>query len=103
MNTNHRPNHVEAAFEASLKRLRIEYLDLYIIHTPFAFQLGDNQDSRDENGNVIYDSTVSLLDTWRAMERLIDGGRCNATGLSDVSLKELMLIYESARIKPAAV
>jgi alcohol dehydrogenase (NADP+) len=54
-NTNHRPERVEAAFEGSLKRLQLEYLDLYLIHTPFAFQPGDEQDPRDENGNVIYD------------------------------------------------
>jgi alcohol dehydrogenase (NADP+) len=102
-NTNHRPEFVEGAFEASLKRLRINYLDLYLIHTPFAFQPGEEQDPRDEKGNVIYDHSVNLLDTWRAMENLLDGGKCRAIGLSDVSLKELLPIYEAARIKPAVV
>ena len=37
------------------------------------------------------------------MERLVDGGRCRAIGLSDVSLNELLPIYEAARIKPAVV
>ncbi len=102
-NTNHRPERVGPAFEASLKRLGLEYLDLYLIHTPFAFQPGDNQDPRDQNGNVIYDSGVTLLDTWRALESLVDHGRCGAIGLSDISLKELAPIYEAARIKPAVV
>jgi alcohol dehydrogenase (NADP+) len=102
-NTNHRPEFVEGAFEASLKRLRINYLDLYLIHTPFAFQPGDEQDPRDENGNVIYDKGVTLFDTWKAMERLVDGGKCRAIGLSDISLDQLLPIYESARIKPAVV
>lgn len=102
-NTNHRPERVEPAFEASLDRLGLTYLDLYLIHTPFAFQPGDDQDPRDQNGNVIYDKGVTLLDTWRAMESLVDHGRCRAIGLSDVSLNELLPIYESARIKPAVV
>lgn len=102
-NTNHRPELVKPAFEASLERLRIDYLDLYLIHTPFAFQPGDEQDPRDENGNVIYDSSVTLLDTWKAMEDLVDSGRCGAIGLSDISLNELLPIYEAARIKPAVV
>src|SRR5437762_12605702 len=42
-NTNHRPERVKPAFEASLKRLGLDYLDLYLIHTPFAFQPGDEQ------------------------------------------------------------
>ena len=73
------------------------------IHTPFAFQPGDDQDPRDQNGNVIYDEGVTLLDTWRALESLVDHGKCRAIGLSDVGLNELLPIYESARIKPAVV
>jgi alcohol dehydrogenase (NADP+) len=102
-NSNHRPERVEPAFKASLDRLRLKYLDLYLIHTPYAFQPGDDQDPRDQNGNVIYDDGVTLLDTWRAMERLVDHGGCRAIGLSDISLNELLPIYESARIKPAVV
>ncbi len=102
-NTNHRPERVEPAFEASLGRLQINYLDLYLIHTPFAFEPGDDQDPRDPSGNVIYDRGVTLLDTWKAMESLMDKGRCRAIGLSDITLDELLPIYESARIKPAVV
>jgi alcohol dehydrogenase (NADP+) len=102
-NSNHRPERVEPAFGASLERLRLEYLDLYLIHTPYAFQPGDEQDPRDEKGNVLYDNGVTLFDTWRAMESVVDHGRCRAIGLSDISLKELLPIYESARIKPAVV
>jgi len=100
-NTNHRPERVEAAFEASLDRLGLNYLDLYLIHTPFAFQRGDDQDPRDQNGNILYDRGVTLLDTWRAME--MDRGKCRAIGLSDINLDGLLPIYESARIKPAVV
>jgi alcohol dehydrogenase (NADP+) len=102
-NTNHRPERVGPAFEASLERLRLNYLDLYLVHTPFAFQPGEEQDPRDENGNVLYDHDVTLLDTWRAMESLVDHGRCRAIGLSDLTLDGLLPIYESARIKPAVV
>src|ERR1700689_3305622 len=102
-NTNHRPERVEPAFEASLERLGLKYLDLYLIHTPFAFQPGDEPDPRDQNGNVIYDDGVTLLDTWRALQSLVDHGRCGAIGLSDLTLDGLLPIYESARIKPAVV
>src|ERR1700745_3311791 len=102
-NSNHRPERVEPALQASLDRLGLKYLDLYLIHTPFAFQPGDNQDPRDQNGNVLYDRDVTLLDTWKALESLVDHGKCRAIGLSDISLNELKPIYESARIKPAVV
>jgi len=102
-NTNHRPERVKPAFEASLRKLQLDYLDLYLIHTPYAFLPGDEQDPRDANGNVIYDKGVTLLDTWRAMEGLVDEGRCKAIGLSDVSLEQVKGIFEAARIKPAVV
>src|SRR5215470_12763859 len=102
-NTNHRPERVKPACEASLKKLQLDYLDLYLIHTPFAFQPGDEQDPRDANGNVIYDKAVTLLDTWRTLEGLVDEGKCKAIGLSDVSLEHVKEIFEVARIKPAVV
>jgi alcohol dehydrogenase (NADP+) len=80
-NSNHRPERVKPAFEASLGRL----------------------DPRDQNGNIIYDRGVTLLETWGTMENLVDSGRCRAIGLSDISLNEVLPIYESARIKPAVV
>src|SRR2546425_367860 len=102
-NNNHRPERVAPAFEASLKKLQLDYVDLYLIHTPFAFQPGDEQDPRDANGNVIYDKGVTLLDTWRTLEDLVDEGKCKAIGLSDVSLEKVKEIFEAARIKPAVV
>ena len=102
-NNNHRPERVKPAFEASLKKLQLDYVDLYLIHTPFAFQPGDEQDPRDANGDVIYDNGVTLLDTWRALESLVDEGRCRAIGLSDVSLDQTKGIFEAGRIKPAVV
>ena len=102
-NNNHRPERVKPAFEASLKRLQLDYVDLYLIHTPFAFQPGEEQDPRDESGKVIYDDGVTLLDTWGALESLVDEGRCKAIGLSDVSVEKAKWIFESARIKPAVV
>jgi alcohol dehydrogenase (NADP+) len=102
-NTNHRPERVEPAFEASLARLGLNYLDLYLSHTPFAFEPGDEQDPRDQSGNILYDRGVTLLETWRAMESLVDSGKCRAIGLSDIDLETLLPIYESARIKPAVV
>ena len=102
-NTNHRPERVKPAFDASLRRLQLDYVDCYLIHTPFAFRPGDEQDPRDELGQVIYDRGVTLLETWQALERLVDDGCCKAIGLSDVTLEKVREIASAARIKPAVV
>ena len=102
-NTNHRPERVKPAFDASRRRLRLDSIDCYLIHTPFAFQPGDDQDPRDQQGRVIYDSGVTLAETWQALERLVDEGHCKAIGLSDITLDKLREIVAIARIKPAVV
>jgi aldehyde reductase len=102
-NSNHRPERVGPAFDASRAKLQADYVDLYLMHTPFAFQPGDNQDPRDADGNVIYDRGVTLQETWRAMEGLLDSGRLRAIGLSDVNLDQLREVFESAKVKPAVV
>jgi len=102
-NNNHRPERVKRAFEASRQRLQLDYVDCYLVHTPFAFRPGDDQDPRDEQGKVIYDSGVTLVETWKALERLVDEGACKAIGLSNVDLPKLQEIVEAARIKPAVV
>ncbi|MGE8101319.1 aldo/keto reductase [Pseudomonas fluorescens] len=102
-NTNHRPERVLPAFEASCRRLQVDYIDCYLVHTPFAFQPGEDQEPRDEQGRIVYDSGVTLIETWRALERLVDEGRCKSIGLSDITLQALQEIVAVARIKPAVV
>jgi diketogulonate reductase-like aldo/keto reductase len=102
-NSNHRPDRVKPAFEASCRRLQVDYIDAYLIHTPFAFKPGDEQDPRDEQGQVIYDPGVTLVETWRALESLVDEGRCKAIGLSDITLDKLQEVVAAARINPAVV
>jgi len=102
-NTNHRPERVKAAFDGSRRRLQVDYVDCYLIHTPYAFAAGDDPDPRDERGDVVYDPGVSLGETWQALERLVDDGHCRSIGLSNVSLDTLREIVSGARIDPAAV
>ena len=102
-NTNHRPERVKPAFDASRRRLQIDDVDCYLIHTPFAFRPGDELDPRDEHGQVIYDSGVTLADTWRALEGLVEDGQCKSIGVTDVTLEKLKEIVAAARIKPAVV
>jgi len=73
------------------------------MHTPFAFQPGDDQDPRDADGNVIYDNGITLMDTWRAMGNLLGSGKLKVIGLSDVSLEQVREVVESGTVKPAVV
>ena len=102
-NNNHRPERVKPALQASLDRLGLDAVDLYLVHTPFAFQPGDDQDPRDPHGAVVYDDGVTLEETWAAMEALVDEGLSRAIGLSDIDAEGTREIVDTARIKPAVV
>jgi diketogulonate reductase-like aldo/keto reductase len=102
-NNNHRPERVKPALQASLDRLGLEAVDLYLVHTPFAFRPGDDQDPRDPQGAVVYDDGVTLEETWAAMEALVDQGLSRSIGLSDIDAAGARKIVETARIKPAVV
>ena len=102
-NNNHRPERVKPALQASLKRLGLDGVELYLVHTPFAFKPGDDQDPRHPHGAVIYDGGVTLEETWAAMEALVDEGLTRAIGLSDIDAEGARKIIDTARIKPAVV
>lgn len=102
-NNNHRPERVKPALNASLHRLGLDKADLYLVHTPFAFQPGDDQDPRHPHGDVIYDDGVTLRETWAAMEAFVDEGLSGAIGLSDIDAEGAREIIDTARIKPAVV
>ncbi len=102
-NNNHRPERVRPALQASLDRLGLEAVDLYLVHTPFAFRPGDDQDPRDAHGAVVYDDGVTLGETWAAMESLVDEGLTRAIGLSDIDAAGTRNVIENARVEPAVV
>jgi diketogulonate reductase-like aldo/keto reductase len=102
-NNNHRPERVKPALQASLNRLGLDSVDLYLVHTPFAFKPGDDQDPRHPHGAVVYDDGVTLEETWAAMETLVDQGLSRAIGLSDLDADATRRIIDTARIRPAVV
>jgi diketogulonate reductase-like aldo/keto reductase len=52
-NNNHCPDRVKPAFETSRQRLQLDYVDCYLIHTPFAFQPGDERKLSDHNSAAL--------------------------------------------------
>ncbi|TQN33128.1 diketogulonate reductase-like aldo/keto reductase [Haloactinospora alba] len=70
------------AFDASLNKLGLDYVDLYLIHWPAP-----------ERG--------AYLDTWRAFERIHSEGRARAIGVSNFQPAHLERLFEASEVTPA--
>ena len=83
----HDPKDVKAALMKSLKNLKTDYLDLYLIHWPMGYQeSGENLFPKDEKDQLLF-SDVDYVDTWRAFEEAVDDGLVKSIGLSNFNSK----------------
>ncbi|KAF3835645.1 hypothetical protein F7725_028203 [Dissostichus mawsoni] len=101
-NTRHHQEDVEPALLKTLKDLKLEYLDLYLIHWPNAFQRGDVPFPRKEDGNMLYDDIDYKL-TWAAMEKLVEKGLVRSIGLSNFNSRQIDDVLSVASIKPTVL
>ncbi|KAI0710093.1 Aldo/keto reductase [Earliella scabrosa] len=84
---------VEQALDISLSKLGVDYVDLYLMHWPMAF---------DESGRTLQpDESPTFIETWRDMEGLLGTGKVKAIGVSNFSVKTLNELLAHATVVPA--
>lgn len=84
-NVFHDPQHVRDAFDISLKRLKLDYIDLYLIHWPMGYAYLDNGTNlfpKNDKDELIF-SDDDYVNTWKGMEGLIDAGVAKSIGVSN--------------------
>jgi L-glyceraldehyde reductase len=109
-NSQHRPEHVADALDDCLAELGLDYLDLYLVHFPVAFdetkdpnnQLFplDESSSHSDKDVKMYDG-VSIVNTWKAMTQL-DKKKARAVGVSNHTKEHLQALIDGTGVTPAA-
>lgn len=86
-NTFHAQKDVRPALEKTLKLLKVEYVDLYLIHWPMGYkESGDNLFPKNEKDEVLF-SDVDFVETWKGLEGVADAGLAKSIGTSNFNSK----------------
>ncbi|MCC6580550.1 MAG: aldo/keto reductase, partial [Phycisphaeraceae bacterium] len=101
-NDKHATKDVIPACEQSLRDLRLETLDLYLIHWPFPNYHPPRCSVASRSPLArpyIHDNYMA---TWRQLEKLVEQGKVRHIGTSNMTIAKLELLLRDASIKPAA-
>lgn len=101
-NDMHAPEDVIAACQKSLADLRLEYLDMYLVHWPFPnfHPPGCDVTARSQDARPYIHG--DYMKTWGSMEELVRRGLVRHIGTSNMTIPKLKLVLRDAKIRPAA-
>ncbi|MEL6811995.1 MAG: aldo/keto reductase, partial [Bacteroidota bacterium] len=97
-NDAHKKEDVIPALKESLQKLKLYYLDLYLIHWPVAFKPGVSFPSMADDYLSLEETPI--IETWGEMETAKQKGLARHIGVSNFSKKKLSDLVERAQIKP---
>ncbi|KAJ8031685.1 Alcohol dehydrogenase [NADP(+)] A [Holothuria leucospilota] len=95
----YRPERVEHALRLSLKDLQLDYVDLYLMHSPMAVQYKGDKEvmPKGDDGQWLLDD-VHYTETWKAMEKLVEKGLAKSIGVSNFNISQLKEVVKIAKV-----
>lgn len=97
-NDSHRPEHVKSALKHTLSNLKLDHLDLYLIHWPIAFKHGITFPSIKDEYELI--ENIPISETWQALEECVKEGLTRQIGVANFTINKLKPLIKNSEIKP---
>jgi diketogulonate reductase-like aldo/keto reductase len=100
----HEPEEVKWSFQNSLEKLKMDYVDLFLVHWPIAAEKDEkNMPKLNEKGQYVIKEglTKDLKPTWRAMEEIYESKKARAIGVSNWTVDLLKDLLSWCKVKPA--
>jgi len=92
------PDRVELFIKKSLANLQLDYVDLYLVHTPIGFKY---EEGVVRPTKLVPEGKTDHAGVWKKMEEQVDAGRAKNIGLSNYNISQIETVLKTARIKPA--
>ncbi|GHU93423.1 aldehyde reductase [Spirochaetia bacterium] len=102
-NDMHGKGDVLLSLAKTLRDLRLDYVDAYLVHWPFPNYHSPGCDGDARNPDSVPFSADQFMETWRQMERLADLGLARYIGMSNMTIPKLEAVLPHCRIKPAVI
>ncbi|XP_066599062.1 1,5-anhydro-D-fructose reductase [Prorops nasuta] len=94
-----RPGDVEKWIKRSLQKLQLDYIDLYLIHAPFAFvDEGEELHPVNDKGEIKLDTHTNYLKVWSEMEEQVLKNHTKAIGLSNFNINQIKKVLANSKL-----
>ncbi|CRK88978.1 CLUMA_CG002511, isoform A [Clunio marinus] len=94
-----RASDVEKCLKKSLADLKLDYLDLYLMHVPFAVPYTEGNFAKHDNGDVVLSDTDHSA-TWKEFERFQSAGLIKHLGVSNFNKTQIQRLIDNSVVKP---
>uniref|UniRef100_A0A1A9V3P7 NADP-dependent oxidoreductase domain-containing protein n=1 Tax=Glossina austeni TaxID=7395 RepID=A0A1A9V3P7_GLOAU len=99
--TFHESHLVRRACKKQMEALNVNYIDLYLMHSPISIKYVNDDDLKPHNrNNELETSDVDFVDTYKAMEKLVEIGWVRSLGVSNFDIDQLERLLDNCSIKP---